>query len=95
MGQPVEQRENSAMLYGMATRLYVRSGGTKQTWHIVRHPPQREDPIWAQRPALCGAMGTGSPWSSTGGWYEHAFSREGHPDGTVCGECDRQASVRR
>lgn len=71
----------------LATRLYVRSAGAGERWHIIRHPPRRGDPIWAHRAALCGAIGAGTPWSRAAGWYEHAFGRGEPPAGPLCAAC--------
>jgi hypothetical protein len=79
----------------MATMLYVRSGGADQVWHIIRHPPRREDPVWSHRPALCGAYGTGTPWSSQASWYEHVFIRQGLPLGKVCPYCQEHTDPTR
>lgn len=75
------------MLSALATKLYVRSAGAGECWHIIRHPPKREDPIWAHRVALCGAIGAGTPWSRAAGWYEHAFGRGEPPAGPLCAAC--------
>jgi len=77
----------------MATILYVRSGGVEQVWHIIRHPPRRGDPVWSRRPALCGTQGTGSPWGSQIGWYEHVFLQQGGPAGSVCPDCQSPKSL--
>jgi len=79
------------MLNAMATKLYVRSSGVGEHWHIIRHPPRREDPIWSRRAALCGATGTGTPWSRDAGWYEHAFGRGEPPAGPLCAACRERA----
>lgn len=77
----------------MAPRLYVRAAGSGELWHIVRHPPQREDPVWSERPALCGATGTGTPWGRRSGWYEHEFSRGDPSAGPACPHCQERRAA--